>query len=415
MRRLVLSLVLGGLPFASAAQSPASAPPPVAVPQGPTLRASVDQVVVDVVVTDAKGQVVTGLTAADFEVRERDKAQTVTTFDEVSVPGEPRPLGQKAPDPGDVRSNARVRDARVFILVLDDANVSLDLTPVVHRAARYFLHRYVQPGDLVSVVTTTGIADTRQEPTEDLALVERAIERFAGQGGDVTSVASAQRAIAAHANRNADPMAVRRTSTTLIDDGSVDDKDDVADEARERARLTLRTLETAATSFIDVPGRRTTLIYFSSGSPIAAINNEFTDLKARVLAAAARANATIYALDPVGLDHPTAFDARGVEQPAGSLDPQQTQRSRDMNLAVSGIPAPGTRYRHPAEAFGSGVSSISRGSAIRGPGCSRASVGGSGAASRAVPPAGPVLRPPASAASPPARSRRCGRSGSVAR
>ena len=333
MRRLVLAIALTALPFAGAAQAPV--PPPVA--QGPTLRAAVDQVVVDVVVTDAAGKVVTGLTAADFEVRERDRVQTVTTFDEVSVPAEPRPLGQKAPNPGDVRSNARVRDARVFILVLDDANVSIDLTPVVHRAARYFLHRYVQPGDLVSVVTTTGLGDTRQEPTEDLALIEGAIERFAGHGSDVTSMASAQRAIAANANRNADPMKVRRTSTTLIDDGSVDDKDDVADEARERARLTLRTLETAATSFIDVPGRRKTLIFFSSGSPIAAINNEFTDLRARVLAAAARANATIYALDPVGLDHPTAFDARGIEQPAGSLDPQQTQRSRNMNLAVSGI------------------------------------------------------------------------------
>jgi len=306
-------------------------------PATPVLRASVDQVVVDVVVTDEKGQVVTGLTAADFEVRERDRVQTVTTFDEVSIAAEPRPLGQKAPNPGDVRSNARVRDARVFILVLDNTNVSVDLTPVVHRAARYFLHRYVQPGDLVSVVTTTGLGDTRQEPTEDLALVENAIERFVGQGGDITSRASAQRAIAANANRNADPMKVRRTSTTLIDDGSVDDKDDVGDEARERARLTLRTLETAATSFIDVPGRRKTVIFFSSGSPIVAISNEFTDLRARVLAAAARANATIYSLDPLGLDHPTAFDARGVEQPAGSLDPQQTQSSRDMNLAVSGI------------------------------------------------------------------------------
>src|SRR5690348_10202385 len=114
MRRTILSLALAASTVGIAAQTPAPQP------AGPTLRASVDQVVVDVVVTDAKGQVVTGLTAADFEVRERDKAQTVTTFDEVSVPGEPRPLGQKAPDPGDVRSNARVRDARVFILVLDD-------------------------------------------------------------------------------------------------------------------------------------------------------------------------------------------------------------------------------------------------------------------------------------------------------
>jgi VWFA-related protein len=329
MKRVVLLLLLAGLPLAGAAQTPP--------PQGPTLRASVDQVVVDVVVTDADGAPVLGLTAADFEIRERGAPQAVATFTEVSLPVVRRAPGGLPPSPGDVRSNARANDARVYVLVLDDANVALHLTPVVHRAAREFVRRYVQAGDLVAVLTTTGLGVTRQEPTEDLTLVDAAIGRFAGQGGDYVSTASQAKLAQARATRNADPMTTRRRSTTLMDDGSVDVNDDAADEGRERARLMLRTLENVASSFAGVPGRRKAIVFYSQGAPIAMRDSEFLDLHSRVLGAAARANATIYALDPNGLDHPTAFDARGLEQPAGSLDPQSLQRSRDMNAAVNGV------------------------------------------------------------------------------
>ena len=335
MKRVVLSLALVGLPFASAArqQDPRPAPPPVS--QGPTLRASVDQVVVDVVVTDAAGKVVTGLTAGDFEIRERGQPQAVATFSEVSLATTPRASGQRL-TPGDVRSNARAGEGRIFVLVLDDTNIALELTPVVHRSARYFLDRYVEPGDLVAVLTTSGLGDTRQEPTEDLPLVDAAIGRFAGHGYDVAGTASLSRAAATYATRDANPMTTRRTSTTLIDDGSVDDKNDATDEAKERLRLTLRALETAATSFAGVPGRRKTVIFFSHGSPLAALDTEFADLKSRVLGAAARSNVTIYALDPEGLSYPIGLDGRMLEQ-GGAFDPQQLQPSRDNNMVLTGI------------------------------------------------------------------------------
>jgi VWFA-related protein len=333
MKRLVVSLALVGLPFASAAQSPA----PSAVPQRPTLRTSVDQVVVDVVVTDADGQPVTGLTAADFEIHERGQPQPVATFSEVSLPMVSRGPGVPLPIPGDVRSNQLARDARIYVLVLDDANVLIDYTPAVQRAARYFVGRFIQPGDLVAVVTTMGLAVTRQEPTEDLALVDAAIGRFAGAGSKELNYASMERALTAYANRNADPMRTRRTSTTLIDDGSVDEKSDGADEVRERSRIALRALERVADSVAGVPARRKTLIFVSEGAAIASLNQEYLDLQDRVLAAAARANATIYALDPKGLDHAVTGDTRGLEQAPGSLDPQQLQRSRDMNVAMNGI------------------------------------------------------------------------------
>ena len=46
----------------------------------PAFRSDVDLVVVDVVVRDRSGAIVRGLTAADFEIREDDRPQQVTSF-----------------------------------------------------------------------------------------------------------------------------------------------------------------------------------------------------------------------------------------------------------------------------------------------------------------------------------------------
>ena len=57
----------------------------------PVFRSDVNLVVVDVVVRDRTGAVVRGLTAADFEVREDDKPQQVTSFDVEEVATAPQP------------------------------------------------------------------------------------------------------------------------------------------------------------------------------------------------------------------------------------------------------------------------------------------------------------------------------------
>jgi VWFA-related protein len=327
MRRVALLLSLAALPFGAAAQAP--------VAQGPILRASVDQVVVDVVVTDASGQPVRGLTAADFEVVERGRPQAISTFSEVVLPLVRRDVA--LPSAGDIRTNQRAGDSRVYVLLLDDANVRLERSPIVQAAARRFIARYVQPGDVVAVLTTTGLGGTRQEPTEDMALVDAAIARFAGVATEAFESASAGRAQRAFASRNADPMSTRRTSTTLLDDGSVDVKDDARDEGRERGTLTLRTLENVAESLVHVPGRRKAVLFFSEGPLVPLRDTEMLAVEARLLAAAARANMAIYALNPTGLDHPTVLDTRGLEAVPGSLDSLAVQRSRDLNLGTAGL------------------------------------------------------------------------------
>ena len=97
------------------------------------LRASVDQVIVDVVVTDQHGGVVPALTADDFEVFEHGQRQAIGTFSEISLPLV-RPLNATAPvAASDVRTDLRRPEGRIYVLVLDDHHVGVGRTAVVQR------------------------------------------------------------------------------------------------------------------------------------------------------------------------------------------------------------------------------------------------------------------------------------------
>jgi VWFA-related protein len=373
MRRLTAALL--GIAFALApvaAQQPPAAPP---LPAGPILRASVDQVVVDAVVTDEHGGVVPGLTAADFEIVERGRVQTIGTFSEVSLPLV-RPAATAAaaapPPVSDVRTNQRRPEGRIYVLVLDDHHVGVGRTALVRDAAKDFLARQVQPGDLVAVVTTTGVGQAFQDFTEDAALASAAIGRFvgrlpgesmalqqsaedafiarasaqaataqqlaaaAGAGADLSvTQAAATQAEQAFGARNADPMAVRRTSTAIVADGAVVDNDDAAFESLERAAVTLRTLRTIADGLAGVTGRRKSILFFSEGLPVTPRATDLVQEIDRVTAAAARANVTIYAFDPRGLDQHMGAEllATGVSP---SVQLQQRRRlSSEMLRSLS--------------------------------------------------------------------------------
>ena len=85
MKRTLIALAAG----AAALQSPAiraQAPP---APPSVTFQVEVNYVDVDVVVTDEKGNFVSGLTREDFEVLEDGKLQKVDTFAYVEIPVEP--------------------------------------------------------------------------------------------------------------------------------------------------------------------------------------------------------------------------------------------------------------------------------------------------------------------------------------
>ena len=123
---------------APAAQQPSANPQSALGTPGavPTIRVYVTRVVLDVVVTDAKGNVVSGLTKNDFKVTDAGESQTVTDFDVSAV--------HLAKPDITINSTADLDrlapDAPVNIILLDEFNTLFE----DEAFARYSLKKYLE-------------------------------------------------------------------------------------------------------------------------------------------------------------------------------------------------------------------------------------------------------------------------------
>ena len=75
--------------------------------------------------TDDDGKLVADLSKADFQILENGKPQTIAVFTPVTIPFEQAPttLIEGRPLKFDVANNDRVRDGRVYVIVLDDYHI----------------------------------------------------------------------------------------------------------------------------------------------------------------------------------------------------------------------------------------------------------------------------------------------------
>ena len=171
-----VALVLGTSGAAQAPQTP-QAPPSV------TFQVEVNYVDVDAVVTDQNGAFVSGLTRDDFEVFEDGKPQKIDMFSYVELPVERvvrfAPLNR--PVTSDVRSNERTFDGRVYVLVMDDLDISPLRTSIVKQSAREFIEQHFGANDIAAVVYTSGRSDATQDFTNDRSLLVAAIDKFIGR------------------------------------------------------------------------------------------------------------------------------------------------------------------------------------------------------------------------------------------
>ena len=150
---------------------------------GVTFQVEVNYVDVDVVVTDEQGNFVTGLTRDDFEVFEDGKPQKIDTFSLVDLPVEkPTELVVEGRTvAADTQTNRKPFDGRVYVIVLDDLDVSAMRSTPVRDAARQFVREHMAANDLGAVVYTSGRSDAAQEFTTDRELLIAAIDKFQGR------------------------------------------------------------------------------------------------------------------------------------------------------------------------------------------------------------------------------------------
>jgi VWFA-related protein len=168
----VLALITA-VPAIAHAQETTSAIPSV------TIRANTRLVVVDVVVTDKKGQPIAGLTANDFTVEENGKKQKIATF---TPPGGNQAAPQPMP-PGLLTNKAEyIKPAGVpTVLLLDAANSHfLDQAYGRNQMLKYVLEQS-GPGSSMAVMTLTDRLQVLQDFTSDPKVLLTAIKKLQPQ------------------------------------------------------------------------------------------------------------------------------------------------------------------------------------------------------------------------------------------
>ncbi|MBI2188903.1 MAG: VWA domain-containing protein [Acidobacteria bacterium] len=135
------------------------------------------------IVHDGKGEPVTNLTQADFEVIEDGKPQAIEQFRLIRVDGNPRPGD---PPPRELRNRIDEEvelsrdDVRVFVIFFDDYHVRLGNSLGVKEPLIRFVQTELRPNDIVGIMypltPVDGISFTR-----NMASVVSAIEKFEGR------------------------------------------------------------------------------------------------------------------------------------------------------------------------------------------------------------------------------------------
>lgn len=121
----------------------------------PVFKAGVNTVRVDVIITDNKGNPVGDLTAADFEVYEDNKLQTIDLFRLVSADGNVAPGAEPARpirSESDQETEASRDDVRLFVIFLDDYHVRKINGMRVRETLIQFVQTQLGPLDMVAIV-----------------------------------------------------------------------------------------------------------------------------------------------------------------------------------------------------------------------------------------------------------------------
>lgn len=159
-------------------------------PEPPRFRVGVDVVRIDAVVTDRDGNVVTDLTADDFELRQDGEVQRLEFVQFVSIEP-PAPAPGPAPLQSTSRASAlsltappvvsggitRERVQRTIVLVVDDLGIAWENMEATRKALRRFVDEEIQDGDLVAITRTGAGWGALQQLTTDRRVLHAAVDQ----------------------------------------------------------------------------------------------------------------------------------------------------------------------------------------------------------------------------------------------
>lgn len=313
-------------------------------PVTPTFRVGTTTVSVDVVVRDQSGNIVRGLTAADFTIVEDGRPQKIDTFtfqeivdrpvtplepttallagveerlkDEVqrAAPSAPAAAAAVASEP-----STDLSGRRLVVLLFDISSMQPEEVQRAVDSSITYANESMAAADLVAVVTIGSTLTVLTDFTEQREEVLAALQTLAYSDGTAVP-----------------PAAV---STVATDDAAAEatETDSAADEGFEAFNndVRLRALKTLAETLSPIEQKKA-ILYFSAGMARSGEDNQ-VELRA-ALNAAVRGNVAIYPVDARGLQAvvPGGDASRASGRGAGLFSGQNVARQFQQLTASQG-------------------------------------------------------------------------------
>ncbi len=269
----------------------------------------------DAVVTDRKGKQVTDLAAGDFDLLQDGKPQVITNLSYVRIadPTGPAPALRPVKTPLDTVPAPPVKLApnqvrRTIALIVDDLNLSFVNIARVRQALATFVDEQMQPGDLAAILRTSAGIGALQEFTTDKRLLHAAIDRV-------------------------------RWTFVRNDDGVNGIRNlDLSQEA-VFAIGTLGAVRYVVNGLGQLPGRKSVVLFSDliPGFSGPGVNSQLLESMHRLIDAANRAAAVIYAIDPAGVETLQITAQENVHRLGQPMIDKAARRAQEKFLAQAGL------------------------------------------------------------------------------
>ena len=268
-------------------------------PQQPfILRATTNEVLVDVRAYDRSGKPVTDLKQSDFRVTEDGVPQTIMDFSLEDVEKLAQATGGNEPSkvidlsklPPEVNAEQVLQDHRLLVFFFDLSSMQPDELMRALKASGDFVTNRMTPADLIAVVTYSSSLRVTQDFTNNRDSIRKALHAILV--GEESSNLATQGTIGEAGGADANGMEI--VTQDLSDAFTPDETEFNIFNTDEK----LAAIESLATMLRAVPGRKS-VIHFSSGITRTGQENQAT-LRAAT-DAANQADVSLYTLDARGL------------------------------------------------------------------------------------------------------------------
>jgi VWFA-related protein len=297
-----------------------------------TIRTKFGIVLVDVVVTNGKGEPVAGLHQKDFELQEDGKPQTISTFEEHH--GVPLSQIKLPPMPPNIYTNFPLTEKSdsVNVLLLDALNTpSRDQTYVHEQMIKYL--ETIPAGTRVAVFTLASRLRMLQGVTTDSAELLAALNDKKTANAHASSLlpSSAENEANQHlidfkTNESVGPSVSQTRAQEAVDSVKAMKQflsDTAAFQTELRIQITLQAMQQLARYLSSVPGRKN-VVWFSGSFPTGILpDNDLPDPTSAVkdfqqeirktTDLLATSQIAIYPIAAEGLAADVAYEANGME------------------------------------------------------------------------------------------------------